>query len=241
MSSMGIDSLLEEAPCDVKLLDCECEVPVASRPHPHMPGRQYVQWNDDEFTLAVPGLMNARNALCSVLAARRLGVTHQQSFGYLSGFSGVKDRLGFLSQICKIFVYLDCYGYLPQSLNSNLMTLRELYPTFKIILAYQPILVDQLPSLREALASVLVRFDAVVRIDEVLSASLTPGPSQAFMAGLAEQLRHESNSLGDDPMSLSSCGRALASYVFTDSVVLFSVHPSLGDKVVAMVEELTPQ
>lgn len=237
--SMGIDSLLEEALCEVRRLDEECELPIASRPDPHMLGRQFVQWNNFEFTLGLPGLMNARNALCAVFAARQLGVTFQQAAGCLRSFVGVKGRLELLSQTYKVCAYLDCYGYLPESLNANLSALRALYPTSKIILVYQPILVDQLPASREALVSILVRFDAVALIDESLSASLTPRPGQAFMAGLADQLRRESNLIGDQPMSLSICDRALASYLSPGCVVLFSVHPGLEDRVVPIVEVLT--
>lgn len=236
--SLGMDSLLAEAPCPVVVLDADRPTPECGWSLQQSADALRFQWQDADFELAIPGAVNARNAVCAALAAAELGVTAEQSALALRGFQGVQGRLERLSSAridaSASIVYLDCYGYLPISLARNLETLRTLHPGRRLVLCYHIFIVDRLPTIRDDLHEVLLQWDEVVIIAEPMSASTNAPANTSFMNVLASDLAMCGSSVYG-PVSLVACGRHLAAQQMESSVVLCTVHPSLEPRVRELV------
>ncbi len=85
-------------------------------------------WRDADFFLEVNGYMNARNAVSAAMAAQHLGVAPDIAASALFGFAGVAGRMDHAFSTEELDIYIDCFGYLPESLVENMAALREMYP-----------------------------------------------------------------------------------------------------------------
>lgn len=233
--SLGMERLLEEAPCRVEVVDAEETAPEQHWNLEPTPGGVQFRWRETDFELAIPGAMNARNAVCATLAAEAVGITTEQAAAALNGFAGVQGRLESIASRAGQAAYLDCFGYLPASLARNLEALRGQHPGRRLILIYQLILVDQMPAIREELLAVLRRWDAVVLVDEAPVASLTPKPCTAFLRGLVDDLVSCGHS-AHGPLPLAECFGPLGAVPAESEMTLFcSMHPSQAEPATRLV------
>jgi UDP-N-acetylmuramate: L-alanyl-gamma-D-glutamyl-meso-diaminopimelate ligase len=231
--SVGIETLLAEAPCRVEVLDADMEMPERTWDLRQASDALSFSWKETCFELALPGAINARNSVCASLAAAELGVTTAQSAQALRGFRGVQGRLEHLESPCmfsSIDLYVDSYGYLPISLLRNLETLRSLHPGRSLVLLYQVFIVDRIPSIRDQLLSVLLQWDKVVIVSEPMQNSITLPVSSCFVNSLVGDLAGRGMPV-NAPMSLAASMKLLASDEFIGSTVFCSLHPSLVSQV----------
>lgn len=231
--SVGIETLLADAPCRVEVLDADMEMPERTWDLHQASDALSFSWKDTCFELALPGAINARNAACAALAAAELGVTTAQSAQALQGFRGVQGRLERIEStgmLSSVNIYVDSYGYLPISLLRNVETLRQLHPGRTLALIYQVFIVDRIPSIREQLLSVLLQWDRLVIISEPMPNSTTPPVSPCFTRDLVDDLADQGTPIGP-PISLAASMKLLASDEFLDTTVLCCLHPSLTSQV----------
>ena len=223
--SRGMRQLLDEVPCPVKLLDDMEATSEQAWDLVQAPGSRKFRWRDVEFELRIPGKMNARNACCAVLAAEHLGLSCYEAAKALQGFEGVHGRLELVRQSSHLDIYVDGFGYLPQSLACNHDTLQGLRPNRQLILVYNVILVDRMPSTRQMLLDVLSRWDKVLIVVDAPVASITPQAHGSFVAELVDELTKRNLHVAG-PLSLTDVHERLRDLLIEDAVVLFSVHPS---------------
>jgi UDP-N-acetylmuramate--alanine ligase len=133
-----------------------------------------------ELFLNVPGMHNVRNALGAFAAARHLGATFEHARGGLAGFKGVTRRFEVLGEAGRITV-VDDYAHHPTEIDATLTAARRMYPTARIVAAFQPHLYSRTRDFAEAFGRALATAD-VVWITNVFAAREQP------IAGITGQM-----------------------------------------------------
>lgn len=90
-----------------------------------------------EFTISVPGVHNAVNALTCLTVSLELGLTVSAVKKTLPSFRGTKRRLEFLGERRGI-TFFDDYAHHPTEIKATLKTLRTIFPKKKILCIFQP-------------------------------------------------------------------------------------------------------
>lgn len=89
------------------------------------------------ITLAVPGEINARNALMCYAVAEGLNIPHEASVKGLLAFQGIWRRLEKIGEKDGITVFSD-YGHHPTAVRKTIEAIKEFYPGRRLVLAFQP-------------------------------------------------------------------------------------------------------
>lgn len=89
------------------------------------------------FELSVPGMFNALNATGASLMARELSVEYPDIAGALASFTGIWRRFEWIGSIDGARVYSD-YGHHPTAVTSTLAAAKEMFPSARIVLCFQP-------------------------------------------------------------------------------------------------------
>jgi UDP-N-acetylmuramate: L-alanyl-gamma-D-glutamyl-meso-diaminopimelate ligase len=90
-----------------------------------------------ELTLAVPGAINARNALGVYVLARQLGVAHDAIAAGLAGFRGVARRQEVVGTFAGVTV-VDDFAHHPTAVAGTLAALRARYPGRRLWGVFEP-------------------------------------------------------------------------------------------------------
>jgi hypothetical protein len=80
--------------------------------------------------------MNARNAVSVAIAAQHFGVTPNVAASALSGFAGISGRMNRVPSTQDLDVYIDSYGYLPESLAENRSSVSDMHPQRRHVLVF---------------------------------------------------------------------------------------------------------
>lgn len=234
--------LLAEAPCEVVQLDTLPDhQPIMIPTHSGVGGNRFY-WQDTLFNLAVPGKMNAINAISASFAAGRLGVTPQQCAEALDGFTGVAERMDAFPAGPDHWIYCDYFGYLPESLAENISAIRDAHPDHRITLIFQLRQIDRLPEAQEALVRVLSSCDEVI---------LTPYPrpkltlveemDPAYIEGLIKRVQQHNSTHGGSSISylpdLNTVAQELSGRS-DPAITLFSVHSRCRDQLKPLLQAL---
>ncbi len=147
------------------------------------------KWNDAEFFLEAMGHMHARNAVSAAIAAQHFGVAADVAASALSGFQGVSGRMDRALSTRNLDVYIDCYGYLPESLAENMSALRDMHPQRRHILIYQLLIVDGIPEAQRPLQISLARWDKVLIVSYQSASPLLVAAEDDYLLGLEATLR----------------------------------------------------
>jgi UDP-N-acetylmuramate--alanine ligase len=87
--------------------------------------------------LGIPGLHNVENAVAASAACLMSGVTENELRVALLGFKGVKRRFEYVikndSQI-----YIDDYAHHPEELRAIISSVKNMFPSHEIVVAFQP-------------------------------------------------------------------------------------------------------
>ena len=130
---------------------------------------------DRPLALPLPGIANVRNALAAIAACQALGVPAAAIIKGLEGFAGVQRR--FQLTECqadgKRFTLVDDYGHHPTELAHIIDTVREQWPTRRLLMAFQPHRYTRTRDLLAAFAATLAQVDRLV-LAEVYAASEAP-------------------------------------------------------------------
>lgn len=139
-----------------------------------------------EFLLPVTGRYNALNAAMAAVAAEHHGVPLAHSAAHLSTFQGVQGRQDLVGSRRGIDLYRDL-AYLPESLLLVQENFRHRFPDRRLVLLYQPFIVNGLPGKDTELSAAMSQFDLVLLADvfkPVLCAPVNPGFSDTVQGML---------------------------------------------------------
>jgi UDP-N-acetylmuramate: L-alanyl-gamma-D-glutamyl-meso-diaminopimelate ligase len=234
--------LLAEAPCEVVQLDTHPNhQPITIPSHFGVAGNRFY-WQDTLFRLAVPGKVNAINAISASFAAGRLGVTPQQCAEALDGFTGVAERMDAYSAGPEHWVYCDYFGYLPESLAENIAAIRDAHPDHRLTLVFQLRQIDRLPEAQEALLQALCSCDEVIltpypRPKVTLVAEMDP----AYIEGLIKRVQQHHSMHGIPFISYLPDLHAVVQELSgrsDPSATLFSVHSRYRDQLKPLLQVL---
>jgi UDP-N-acetylmuramate: L-alanyl-gamma-D-glutamyl-meso-diaminopimelate ligase len=89
------------------------------------------------LTLAVPGAINARNALGVYVLARQLGLAHDAIAAGLAGFRGVARRQEVVGTFAGVTV-IDDFAHHPTAVAGTLAALRARYPDRRLWAVFEP-------------------------------------------------------------------------------------------------------
>jgi UDP-N-acetylmuramate: L-alanyl-gamma-D-glutamyl-meso-diaminopimelate ligase len=226
-NSIGLDRLMEVARCPVRTVvtaDGSGESILGYR----KVGKGVVfEWDDAKFFLEVTGHMNARNAVSAAIAAQHVGVTPDVAASALFGFKGVAGRMDHALSTRDLDVYIDSYGYLPESLAENMSALRDMHPQRRHVLVYQLLIVDGIPEAQRPLHISLAGWDKIL-IASYQSAGLMVAAGDDYLLGLEATLREwgvDATYIGPLENGLT----VLPGLVEAGDVLFFSVHPRSAD------------
>ena len=96
---------------------------------------------------------------CRSTLGRRTRILQLQLY---LGFAGVAGRMDRALSTEELDVYIDCYGYLPESLAENMLALGDMYPERRHVLIYQLLIVDGIPEAQRPLQISLAKWDKVL-------------------------------------------------------------------------------
>ena len=226
-NSIGLDRLMEVARCPVRTVVTADGSGEAILGYKKVEKGVVFEWDDAKFFLEVTGHMNARNAVSAAIAAQHFGVTPDVAASALSGFKGVAGRMDRALSTTDLDAYIDCYGYLPESLAENMSALRDMHPQRRHVLVYQLLIVDGIPEAQKPLHISLAGWDKIL-IASYQSAGLMVAAGDDYLLGLEATLREwgvDATYIGPLENGLT----VLPGLVEAGDVLFFSVHPRSAD------------
>ena len=93
--------------------------------------------DEGEFTVAMPGLHNVRNALACIALCDEQQVHREVTREALANFAGVQRRFSHRGEVDGVHVY-DDYGHHPTEIRATLQAARAAFPDARIVAAFQP-------------------------------------------------------------------------------------------------------
>lgn len=90
------------------------------------------------FKLHIPGAHNLLNAKAALAVAKVLNIPDEQALRSLSEFRGTWRRFEYRGKAKNSALVYDDYGHHPTEIEATLAGTRELYPTQKIVVVFQP-------------------------------------------------------------------------------------------------------
>lgn len=124
-------------------------------------------WNTGKIVnihLGVPGNHNVENAVAAITVARQLGISDEKITMALSSFLGVKRRFEYVVK-SEETVYIDDYAHHPTELKAFLSAVRQLYPSRKLTVIFQPHLYSRTRDFADGFANVLSMADTLLLMD----------------------------------------------------------------------------
>lgn len=117
-----------------------------------------------DILLGIPGLHNVENAVAASAACLLAGVTPDELKRALASFKGVKRRFEYIIKH-KDFVYIDDYAHHPEELKAIISSVKNMYPTKKIVAGFQPHLFSRTRDFVDGFAESLSLLDNVILLD----------------------------------------------------------------------------
>lgn len=90
------------------------------------------------FTLNIPGLHNALNAISVIAFLVEAGFEYQKIREALKVFNGTKRRMEVIGKTLNGAIIIDDYGHHPLEISTTLKAIQRTYPNKKIIAIFQP-------------------------------------------------------------------------------------------------------
>jgi UDP-N-acetylmuramate--alanine ligase len=122
-----------------------------------------------QFTLSVPGIFNAANALASFLVAKHLGVDPKKILEALQLFRGSMRRFEKVGEMNGTPLY-DDYAHHPSQIFATLQAARQWLPLYKIVALFQPHTYSRTKVFKEQFAKSFTFADRVIITDIYASA-----------------------------------------------------------------------
>ena len=118
----------------------------------------------ENLTFHLPGTHNLSNAVAALAMAVEFGCSKERLKTALMGYKGVKRR--FTYQIkTDDFVFIDDYAHHPTEINAVHQAVREMYPSQKVAVVFQPHLYSRTKDFVDDFAASLSQFDAAFLLE----------------------------------------------------------------------------
>ena len=116
------------------------------------------------ITFHLPGAHNLSNAVAALAMALEFGCEIENLKTALSTYKGVKRR--FTYQIkTEDFVFIDDYAHHPTEINAVYQAVKEMYPSQKVAVVFQPHLFSRTNDFADEFAASLSKFDAAFLLE----------------------------------------------------------------------------
>lgn len=140
------------------------------------------------FRINLPGIHNVANALAAIGIGMELGIPTKKIRSALEDFRGVHRRIEYIGDAKGIRVF-DDYGHHPTEIAITLQTLRDYFPTQRIVSVFQPHRYTRTYHLFDQFAIAFLNADMVI-MTEIYAAHETPIPGVSG-AALAKRIGKE--------------------------------------------------
>jgi len=112
----------------------------------------------------IPGRHNLLNGLVAFAMAEKIGTPTDRLAKALGTFKGVKRRFSYQIRT-EDFVFIDDYAHHPTEINALHQAVREMYPTKKITIIFQPHLFSRTKDFADEFAESLAQFDEIILLE----------------------------------------------------------------------------
>jgi len=117
-----------------------------------------------DIELNLSGKHNVLNTVVALAMAHKFGVPLQAIAKALKSFKGIKRRFNYKIKTDRL-VLIDDYAHHPTEINAIAEAVRELYPTKKIAVVFQPHLFSRTQDFVDDFALSLAKFDELLLLD----------------------------------------------------------------------------
>ena len=117
----------------------------------------------EDIALHLPGKHNVMNALAALAMAAVYGISLTEIKASLKSFKGVQRRFSYKIKT-EALVLIDDYAHHPTEINAVLDSVREMYPSEKVLAVFQPHLYSRTKDFVNDFATSLSRFDELLML-----------------------------------------------------------------------------
>ena len=117
-----------------------------------------------DVAILLPGRHNIENAVAAIAVALQVGIDAELIKKAVASFKGVKRRFEYIvdTEDC---IYIDDYAHHPEELRACFNAVRELYPSKKLTVIFQPHLFSRTRDFADGFAEVLGTVDELLLLD----------------------------------------------------------------------------
>jgi UDP-N-acetylmuramate--alanine ligase len=118
----------------------------------------------ENIALSLPGKHNVMNALAALALANEYGVSLKEIKQQIETFKGIQRRFSYKINTEEL-VLIDDYAHHPTEINAVANSVREMYPTEKVLAVFQPHLFSRTQDFVDDFANELAMFDELLLLD----------------------------------------------------------------------------
>lgn len=118
-------------------------------------------WEMDGLRLNMGGMHNVENSLVAIAIAKHLGIEDEKIKSAVASFAGVKRRFEYIVRTPSL-VYIDDYAHHPEELRALITGAKDMYPSKKCTIIFQPHLFTRTRDLADGFAASLDLADEIV-------------------------------------------------------------------------------
>jgi UDP-N-acetylmuramate--alanine ligase len=125
-----------------------------------------------DLSLGIPGMHNIENAIAASAISLKLGMSELELRNRLTSFKGVKRRFEYIVKNDE-HIFIDDYAHHPEEIKAILNSVRAMYPTKKMHVAFQPHLFTRTRDFMAEFAKALSLADCLYLLDIYPARELT--------------------------------------------------------------------
>jgi UDP-N-acetylmuramate--alanine ligase len=118
----------------------------------------------EDLSIQMAGRHNVLNATAACVIALKLGLSPENVKRHLRLFKGIKRRFEFINSDERR-VFIDDYAHHPEELRAAINAARELYPSGKLTVVFQPHLYSRTRDFADGFADVLATADELILLE----------------------------------------------------------------------------
>lgn len=145
-------------------------------------------WQINEVVLKMGGMHNVENVLAAITVAHHAGISHEKIKAAVADFKGVKRRFEYIigpSTDENAVLQIDDYAHHPEELRKLIDSAKNLFPSKKCTLIFQPHLYSRTQDFALGFAQVLDMADEVILLPIYPARELPiPGVTSEMIMGL---------------------------------------------------------
>ena len=118
-------------------------------------------WKMEGLQLNMGGMHNVENSLVAIAIAKHLGIEEEKIKSAVASFAGVKRRFEYIVRTPSL-VYIDDYAHHPEELRALITGAKDMYPSKKCTIIFQPHLFTRTRDLVDGFAASLDLADEII-------------------------------------------------------------------------------